>query len=315
MTNHHKIFSSAMLAAALVLGATSLAPPARAAETGLEQYAGEAATRFADPAAAVDVFKSALAGNDVDAFAKLLGLDPAKVKGSEAVMDRFEEIRAGAANLVSVVEDGDQRIISVGRVVWPFPFPLRKGADGKWAFDTQAGLEEIVNRRIGQNELEAIATARAYVDAQRDYAAADRDGDGVLEYAQKLVSSQGRTDGLYWPIEQGDGDSPAGASVSEAELRKAQVANTGYFGYHFRILRGQGDNVAGGRYNYVINDNMIAGFALIAWPVEYAGTGVKTFVVNHAGIVYEKDLGGDTEEIANDTYRFNPDKSWAIVKD
>ncbi len=210
-------------------------------------------------------------------------------------------------------QDGNRAILVLGDQLWPLPFPLSKAADGKWAFDTTAGFEEIINRRVGENELEALATAKAYVDAQADYAAEDRDGDGVLEYAQKLVSSEGATDGLYWPLEQGDGDSPAGSFVDQAAYDKAKLGE-GYFGYHFRILRGQGNNIAGGRYDYVINGNMIAGFALIAWPVEYAETGVSTFVVNQAGVVYEKDLGPETEKIVSETYRFNPDKTWEIAK-
>ncbi len=309
-----RTLTSTLLGAVLLLGATSLATPVLAAESGLDQYVGEAPTAFATPDEAVAAFKAALAADDFAGLAKLLGLDAAKLKGAEGIADRVAEIRAGAAKLLTVKEDGDQRILNLGDKVWPFPFPIRQSKEGKWAFDTYAGIEEIVNRRIGENELEAIATARAYVDAQRDYAAEDRDDDGVQEYAQKLVSSEGLTDGLYWPLEQGDGDSPAGSFADQAALDKAK-AGDGYFGYRFRILRGQGNNIAGGRYDYVINGNMIAGFALIAWPVNYAETGVKTFAVNQAGIVYEKDLGPDTETIVNDTYRFNPNKTWNVVSD
>jgi hypothetical protein len=313
MTIKHTL-SSAMFGAAVLFGATSLASPVQAAEAGLEQYIGEAATQFADPASAIDAFKSTLAANDANGFAKLLGLDPAKLKGAEGIMDRFAEIRDAAAKLVNLDGEGDQRILNLGDKVWPFPFPLREDKEGKWAFDTQLGIEEIINRRIGENELQAIATARAYVDAQRDYAGQDHDGDGVLEYAQKLLSSEGKSDGLYWPIEQGDGDSPAGSFVDQAAFNKAKESD-GYFGYRFRILRGQGSNIAGGRYDYVINGNMIAGFALVAWPVNYAETGVNTLAVNQAGIVYEKDLGAATSNIVGDTFRFNPDKSWSIVND
>ncbi len=311
MTNQHR-FSLAAFGAVLILGATPLSLPAFAAETGVESFAGAASTQFSDPDAAVAAFKAALAGNDIDGLAKLLGLDPAKVKGAEGIVDRYAEIRAGAAELLSVKEEGEQRVLIIGKAVWPFPFPLRKDKDGKWAFDTGAGLEEIVNRRIGENELQAIATARAYVEAQRDYSAEDRDGDGVLEYAQKLLSSEGKTDGLYWPNDQGDGDSPAGPFVDLASIEKAK-AGAGYFGYRFRILNSQGHNIAGGRYGYMVNGNMIGGFALIAWPVKYAETGVSTFAVNQAGVVYEKDFGGDTEAIVSHTFRFNPDTTWTIA--
>ena len=308
-------FPSAAAATALLLVAASLATPVPAAEAGPEQYLGEAAVAFASPDAAVEAFKNTLAADDLDGLAKLLGLDPATVRDAEGVAERFEAMRAAAARQVILERDEDQYVITLGRVVWPFPFQLRKVDGGTWSFDTLAGIEEVVNRRIGENELAAIATARAYVDAQLDYAGTDRDADGVFEYAQNLVSSEGTTDGLYWPIEQGDGESPAGAYIAQAELTEAQQADRGYFGYRFRILPGQGENIAGGRYDYVINGNMIAGFALIAWPVEYAETGVYTFMVNHAGVVYEKDLGDDTSSLAAAIDRFDPDDTWAVVHD
>lgn len=270
---------------------------------------------FDTPAAAVDAFKSALAGDDFDALATLLGLDAAKLKGAEGVMDSYAKIRDRAAKKLVVRDLGDRQLLDLGEELWTLPFPVVKGDDGKWNFDTYAGLEEIINRRVGENELQAIETARAYVEAQRDYAAEDRDGDGVLEYAQKLLSSEGQTDGLYWPTDEDNGVSPAGDLMADqATLDKAK-AGGGYFGYKFRILTGQGDNVAGGAYNYVINDNMIAGFALIAWPVKYAETGVNTFVVNHQGIVYEADLGADTEAKAAAIQLFNPDDDWDVSGD
>ena len=269
---------------------------------------------FDDPAAAVEAFKARLAANDFDGLAKLLGLDAGKLKTAEGVMDTYEQIRDGTAKKL-VAQDIDGRVIlNVGEILWPLPFPITKGEDGKWAFDTYAGMEEIINRRIGENEVEAIATARFYVDAQQDYAAEDRDADGVLEYAQKLVSSEGRTDGLYWPPEQGDGDSPAGSFVDQGALEKAK-AGRGYFGYRFRILAGQGDNVAGGAHSYLVNNDMIAGFALIAWPVKYGETGVQTFAVNNSGIVYQIDLGPQTEDRVKKITTFNPDGKWAITNE
>lgn len=283
-------------------------------EPGMEQYAGAPPEEFPTPAAAIEEFKKRLAAEDFDGVAKLLGLDPKALATAEDIKGKFQAIREMAAKLFRVDEEADQQILVLGEEVWPFPFPLRKGDDGKWAFDTEAGLEEVVNRRIGENELEAIDTLRSYVDAQKEYASEDRDDDGVLEFAQKLISTEGRTDGLYWPIEQGSGESPAGPFVSEQQLGKA-AKGEGYFGYRFRILPGQGANIAGGRYDYVINDNMIGGFGLVAWPVKYAETGVNTFVVNQAGIVYEKDLGPNTEAAVRDIVRFNPDSSWSVVAD
>lgn len=314
MNTRTSICSALLVAGSLLLGATSLSTAPWAADARFERFVGAEPTKFAAPEEAVKAFEAALTSNRIDDLATLLGLDATEVQKADGIADRIGEMREGIAKLLMVEEDGDQRILKIGYEVWPFPFPLRKSEDGKWAFDTYAGLEEIINRRVGENELQAIATVRAYVDAQREYVSADHDGDGVLEYAQKLVSSDGATDGLYWPMEQGDGESPAGPFVSTAALDKAR-AGDGYFGYKFRILRGQGNRVAGGRYDYVINGNMIAGFGLVAWPAKYAVTGVKTFVVNHAGIVYEADLGKDTAEVVEKMRRFNPGRSWNVVTD
>ncbi|WP_234803920.1 DUF2950 domain-containing protein [Ensifer adhaerens] len=290
-------------------------PPADQMVGGLDVYAAaEDPPVFDDPAKAIDEFKAKLAADDFDGLAKLLGLNAEKLKDSEGVKDTFALIREGAARNVVVRDLEGRKILQIGDRLWPLPFPLTKGDDGKWAFDTYVGLEEIVNRRVGENELQAIDTVEAYVDAQKEYASEDRDSDGVLEYAQKLISTPGQTDGLYWPADQGDGESPVGDAISEAALEKAK-AGEGYFGYRFRILTSQGDNIAGGRYDYVINDNMIGGFALIAWPVTYAETGVKTFVVNQQGIVYERDLGPSTEAIVPFIDRFDPDDKWAVVDD
>jgi hypothetical protein len=304
-----------MVAVAVAWGVVTTLPAA-AQSTDLSGYkSAQPAQGFSRPEAAVDAFKAALAANDFDALARLVGLDPSKLRSSEGVMDTFERMKRDAATSVAVEAPAeDRRIVDLGGEQWPFPFPISRDSKGVWAFNTEAGIEEIINRRIGENELEAIDTARAYVEAQKDYASEDRDGDGVLEYAQKLISADGQADGLYWPADAGFGDSPAGASINQAALEKAKQGQ-GYFGYRFRILTGQGPNVAGGRYDYVINGNMIAGFGLIAWPVAYGQTGVKTFVVNQAGIVYEKDLGPDTAAIAAGIRRFVPDKSWTITND
>ncbi|TGP24901.1 MULTISPECIES: DUF2950 domain-containing protein [unclassified Mesorhizobium] len=269
---------------------------------------------FDDPSAAVEAFKSVMAKDDFDGLAALLGLNGAKLRTSEGVMDTYAQIRQGAGKSVTVHDLGDRKELDIGDELWPLPFPITKGKDGKWAFDTRAGIEEIINRRVGENELTAIETVRAYVDAQRDYAAEDRDGDGVLEYAQKLISSDGKADGLYWPSNETNGVSPAGDFIIQAALDKAKKGN-GYFGYRFRILTGQGKNIAGGAYNYIINGNMIAGFALVAWPVKYAETGVKTFVVNQQDIVYEADLGPNTEAAAGRITLFNPDDKWQVTGD
>jgi hypothetical protein len=308
------LFGTALFALPLAL--SPIGSVAQEQETGglSDLAAKEEPPAFDNPAAAVDAFKAALKANDFDGLAKLLGLDAAKLKAEKGVKDTYQQIREGAAKQVVVEDKGDHKVLDIGEKLWPFPFPIVKGDDGKWAFDTYEGLDEIVDRRVGENELQAISTMREYVDAQRDYASEDRDGDGVLEYAQKLISTPGQTDGLYWPADQGTGDSPAGSLIDEAALGKAK-AGEGYFGYRFRILKGQGDEIAGGAYDYVINDNMIAGFALLAWPVKYGETGVRTFEVNQQGIVYEKDLGPSTDEIVKYIDRFNPDDSWQVSGD
>lgn len=313
-----QLFRSAC-AAALAFGlaaSLAVAAPAQQQETPVPEIdllaAATEPPAFQSPEAALDAFKKALEAPDAGPLAGLLGLDPDKLKADANTEQTYAVIKAGAAKQLSLEGDGDRRTVVIGEKLWPLPFPLVKGEDG-WAFATFDGLEEIVNRRIGENELATIETMRSYVDAQEDYAAQDRDGDGVEEFAQKLISSEGMTDGIYWPTDPVNGESPAG-DLSQSELDDA-AKGEGYFGYKYKILTGQGDNIAGGAYDYIINGNMIAGFALIAWPAKYGETGVQTFAVNQHGIVYETDLGPTTEAIVKYIDRFNPDDSWAIVAD
>jgi hypothetical protein len=313
-----KFIKSALAGCALVSVLTMGGIPAGLAQdaTGIDEYiAAEEPPVFDQPEAAVDAFKKALADDDFEGFAKLLGLDPVKLKASEGVMDTYQQIREGTAKKVIIEDKDGHKVLEIGDKLWPVPFPLVKGGDdGKWAFDTVAGIDEIIDRRVGENEIQTIATVRAYVDAQRDYAAVDHDDDGVMEYAQKLISSDGKADGLYWPADAGFGDSPAGDLISAADVASAKPGE-GYYGYKYAILTGQGENIAGGKYDYIINDNMIAGYGLIAWPVTYGQSGIKTFVVNQQGIVYEADLGPDTEKLASATKVFDPDDKWDIVEE
>jgi hypothetical protein len=268
---------------------------------------------FDTPEAALDAFGQALRAEGSDAVAAVLGLDPAKLEADANTDGALAAIKEGAAKQIGLDGEGDRRLVLIGQKLWPLPFPVVKGEDGKWAFDTYAGLEEIVNRRVGENELETIETIRAYVDAQEDYVAQDRDEDGIEEFAQKLVSSEGMTDGLYWPTDDINGESPAG-DLDRSEQDDA-AKGEGYFGYKFKILTGQGDQVAGGAYDYIINGNMIAGFGLIAWPAKYGETGVKTFAVNQHGLIYETDLGPSTETVVKYIDRFNPDDTWEVMPD
>ena len=303
--------------AALLLGPLGITVAAEpSAATAISSFASPTdPPAFDTPEQAVDAFKAALGADAFDKFATLLGLDPAKAKVGEGVMDTYAEIRDGAKKKVLMQDVDGRKVIEIGDKLWPLPFPVVKGEDGKWSFDTYAGFEEIINRRVGENELQTIETMRAYVDAQKEYAAADHDEDGVLEYALRLISNEGKTDGLYWSPDIGEGDSPAGNALEDdAALDKAK-SGEGYYGYRYRIMESQGPNIAGGKFDYVINGNMIAGFALIAWPIRYGETGVHTFTVNANGTVYQADLGEKTETMAAGIRTFNPDDRWDVSAD
>jgi hypothetical protein len=283
-------------------------------QTDLSQFQAGTPPSFDDPSAALDRLRAVLSADDVDGLAGLLGLDAAKLRSSKEAMESYDLIRKGAARQLRVQDLGGRMIIAVGDVLWPLPFPLARDKEGKWAFDTEVGLQEIVNRRVGQNELATIQTMHDYVSAQYEYARIDQDEDGLYEFAQKLISSADRRDGLYWQPGLFDEDSPVGDLIQAAAFDKAKRGE-GYYGYRYRILTGQGSNVIGGKQSYLINGNMTGGFALIAWPVTYRMTGVQTFIVNNAGIVYERDLGPQTEQRAGAIKEFNPNDNWTIVRD
>jgi hypothetical protein len=316
-----KILKTILLATAVyAFGAGgAIIPQVFAAEKApmMEMVSEEAPPSFATPEEAVAAFKAAVTAKDKDKMANLLGLDPAKAKASDDADETVGLIAEGVAKSLIVRDVDGAKILVIGEKLWPMPFPLSKEEDGKWSFDTFEGLQEILARRVGENELNTIATMLEYVDAQNAYESEDRDGDAVREYAQKLISSDGARDGLYWETEQGDIDdevSPGGAALADAEFQKAK-AGDGYFGYRFRILTAQGANIAGGQFNYIINGNMIAGFGLVAWPVKYGETGIHTFVVNKEGIVYQADLGADTEKLASNIKTFNPGDAWEIAEE
>lgn len=213
----------------------------------------------------------------------------------------------------SISLEGDKKaVIVLGNDDFPFPIPLLRKKSG-WEFDTAAGRLEILYRRIGRNELDAIQTCLAYVDAQEEYADKDR-GEGAGVYAQRFVSTTGKKDGLYWPSSSGD-QSPLGelAAQASADGYNLGAGRIPYHGYFFRILTQQGPNAPGGTLNYVIRGKMIGGFALVAYPAEYGNSGVMTFVVNHSGIVYQKDLGNSTAMLARRMMWFDPDQTWKKV--
>ncbi len=211
-----------------------------------------------------------------------------------------------------------RNILHIGKDDWPFPIPLAKTADGKWFLDTEAGKVELLARRIGKNELEAIQICQLYVQAQRDYASEDRDGSGVIKYAQKILSTPGKRDGLYWSAPPDQQQSPLASLIEKEKLEGYQPVpgqHTPFHGYRYRVLKRQGPSAPGGKYDYVINGNMVAGFALVAFPAKYEASGIMTFIVNSNGKVCQKDLGADTTEIARHMTEYNPDSGWTIVRD
>jgi hypothetical protein len=227
------------------------------------------------------------------------------------------EFRAFAASVDAgfrvLRRSGDKCVLEVGTNGWTFPIPIVQ-TNGSWFFDTLAGKDEILSRRIGKNELATLEVVRAYVEAQREYASRDRDGDEVLEYAQKLTSSPGTHDGLYWP-EDGE-TSPLGPLVADAQAAGYDLQNMKPFhGYLFKILTRQGKHAPGGNYDYIINGNMIAGFALVAWPAQHGDSGIMTFIVNQQGRVYQKDLGPKTDRLAQSMTVYDPDSSWRVSPD
>ena len=301
-----------LLASALFsIAATS---PLIAAEPSLQRFVGAKSETFKEPGEALDALKKDLGAKDVDALAKVLGLNAEAAKKSDDFDDRLTDLQKASTERAELKDrkDGSKEVI-LGNLAWPFPFPLVK-QDAGWQFDTNKGLEEILARRIGENETAAIQTCRSYIAAQTAYAQEDHDGDGVLEFAQKLISEEGKHDGLYWKSDGGE-ESPAGSFGDDAKIEASAKSDRGYFGYRYRILKGQGSNIAGGKYDFVINGNMIAGHALIAWPAIYGETGIKTFVVSHHGTIYEKDLGPATDKMVKEIRSFNPDQTWDSVDD
>lgn len=272
------------------------------------------------PEAAAQALLGALGQGDRAAILAVLGTefeDQLFTDEQSREQEAYRQLAAAAKEVMQLREDAPKtRVMVLGKNAWPLPIPIVQGDKG-WTFDTAAGIDEIVARRIGQDELETIATLRAYVDAQVQYAGTDRDGDEVLEYAQKVISTEGKKDGLHWQATGGgDEASPFGPFIAElpAYVRDREAGEP-FMGYYYRILTRQGENAPGGRYDYIINGNMIAGFAAVAVPAEYAETGVMTFVVSHQGKVYEKDLGDDTAILAAAIQEYNPDSTWVLVEE
>jgi hypothetical protein len=273
---------------------------------------------FKSPEEAVQALAEAAKRNDTKELLGLFGPagkelifsgdEVADKTGREHFVKAYEEMN-------KLVNENDTKVVlHVGNGDWPFPIPVVKKGDD-WLFDTMAGKEEILNRRIGRNELNAIQVCLAYVDAQREYVLKDRDSDKLLEYAQRFISRKGEKNGLYWEAKEGEPQSPLGPLVAKANKegytgKKSGPKRNPYHGYYYRILKAQGKSAPGGEYDYVVKGKMIGGFALVAYPAEYGNAGIMSFIVNQEGVVYEKNLGKDTEKIATAMKKFDPDKTW-----
>jgi hypothetical protein len=215
-----------------------------------------------------------------------------------------------------LVSEKEKAILVLGKNDWPFPIPVVKRGEN-WLFDTNAGREEILNRRIGENELNVIQVCLAIVDAQREYASKDRDGSGVLQYAQKILSDPGKKNGLYWEAKAGDEPSPLGPIAAQARSEGYKASGgkpVPYHGYYYRILKAQGKDAPGGARSYVAKGKMIGGFGVVAYPAQFGNSGIMTFMVNYQGRVFQKNLGKDTTSIANAMTAYNPDSTWTEVK-
>jgi len=315
---------SALIGANGCTNTTDTAPPLQSAQTP-EQAPGAPGVgqlTFANDDQAFQAMLAAVKAQDHDKVHQILGPAWKELISGDKVEDgnAFKEFAQHAAeNSRLQKKNATTSVIYVGKDDWPFPIPIAQTTDGKWFFDTEAGKGEILARRIGANELNTIDVCRAYVEAQRQYASKDRDGSGVLKYSQKIVGTPGKEDGLYWSVNPGQEQSPLGPLMAQA-ASEGYEQTTGhpheaYLGYHYRILKQQGPDAPGGKYGYVINGNMIAGFALVAFPADYGSSGIMTFIVSHQGKVYQKDLGPDTVNVARKMTEYNPDSSWTLVKD
>ena len=310
-TRRLAIAAFAIGAVALFYAAGGQGSPAAADEAGPRTFdtpdaaaaaAVEAASKNSD-----EMIKALVGAGSADVIQS--GKDPLVAQARADFAKRAAESLTLADN-----EDGSKTIV-VGHNKWPLPIPLVKTEAG-WQFDGEAGREEILARRIGRNELEAIDVCRMYARAQIEYASKDRDGDEVREYAQRIRSTPGKQDGLYWDAAEGEETSPMGPFVEpmKAYLDNREAGDP-FGGYVWRILTGQGPSAPGCRHSYVINGNMIAGFALVGYPATYGNTGVMTFMVSHHGKVLQKDLGENTETTVRAMRGYNPDKTWTAVED
>lgn len=297
-----KTIQMTRLAATLLLAGAASLPAFPAGAAGQKT--------FPNPEAAMAAFEQAIVDQDEAAKRALLGTDFRKVIPPLGDQARYQFLEAWARSHRIEKEDERTARIAVGDKGWTVPVPLVKSAAG-WRFDMKAGEQEMRVRQIGRNELSAIQAVKAYVDAQKEYALKDRDGNGVLEYATRITSSPGKQDGLYWPASAVAGESPLGKLFAEAEANRKGSGTL--YGYRYRILTAQGPAAPGGARDYMAEGRMTGGFALIAWPAEYNRTGVMSFMASQDGQVFERNLGPASAKEAARTSRFNPDSAWRKV--
>jgi hypothetical protein len=333
-------FPVALLTAGLLLAgalpAAETQPPAVAVPTAeatspspdgaitleLEQNAQPQALHFETPDAAALALIEAAAAPGSDLLFTLLGPDLEELISGDPVADAADRRWfVETASLSAQIEDetSDSALLVIGPEDWPFPIPLAKDDQG-WFFDTAAGIDELLNRRIGRNEIHTLAAMRAFVDAQREYAAADPLGQGTHAFADRILSTEGQRDGLYWPTAPGESQSPLGPLVAEAVEMGYGAAKTDegprpFHGYLYKVLTAQGEQAPGGAMSYLKDGRLTQGFALLAWPANYGNSGIMTFQVNQKGMVYEKDLGEDTATAAPAIDAYNPGEGWRAAVD
>jgi len=274
---------------------------------------------FAAPAEGVQALVAAISSGRLEEMAAVLGPGSAELlsSGDEVADRRGRErfLQAYAQGHTLRQQSPDRMILVLGSRNWPLPIPLVKKGNG-WIFDAQEGKQEILNRRIGRNELRVIEVLHAYVEAQHEYATGDYRGEGLVEFAQQLTSSPGQRNGLYWEVKEGERESPFGPLIARAARRGYTGEDLAPFhGYYFKVLKGQGNSAAGGAYGYMVKDRMLLGFALIAYPAGYGNSGIMTFMVNQEGSIYQKNLGENTRRLAEETELFDPDPTWRRVEE
>ncbi len=310
------ILCSCHVLACLIIGVVAIAT------FGTFAYAQDIKQKmFNSPRQAFNALVEATRDNDTTALLAIFGPEGKDIISSgDAVADeraRERFVKAVGEAIKFSKLDNKTVLVVIGIDKWPFAVPIVKSGK-QWIFSTKEGREEVLNRRIGRNELNTIRICLAYVTAQREYAAKDRNGGGVLQFAQHFLSNRGKKDGLYWDAAPGEEESPMGPVIAHASDEgypvKKHEKPVPYHGYYFKILKGQGPNASGGEIDYVNNGKMTRGFALVAYPARYGVSGVMTFMVNQRGIVYEKNLGPQTEEIARAITKYDPDETWIKVE-